>query len=186
MSRISILYALILGALFCCACTGAGNHKKKLADELRMFRETAILFPNDLLAKRYDGQTPDSSLWDCPLKMVVYVNREGCESCKLMSLLPVYQFALEHKRFKKFGMILILSPSHIESAEEFLAPFRFHYTIFYDLDDSFERLNPHLPKNERFHTFLLDENNKVILIGNPTQNLKLKKLYIKELNKRCL
>jgi len=175
----------IIIAFLCCACNNSG-HKKMLANELRMFRETAISFPNDLLAKRYDGQALDSSLWDCPLKMVVYVNREGCESCKMMSLLPVYQFALEHKHFKKFGMVMILSPSHIESSEKFLAPFRFHYTVFYDLDGSFERLNPHLPKDERFHTFLLDENNMVIVVGNPVHNPKLKKLYLAALNKYFL
>jgi len=52
------------------------------------------------------------------------------------------------------------------------------------LDGSFERLNPHLPKDERFHTFLLDENNKVILVGYPVNNPKLKELYLKELNKK--
>jgi hypothetical protein len=51
------------------------------------------------------------------------------------------------------------------------------------LDGSFERLNPHLPANEQFHTFLLNEENKVVLAGSPVHNEKLKKLYLAELNK---
>ena len=57
-------------------------------------------------------------------------------------------------------------------------------TVFYDIDGSFERLNPHLPKNERFHTFLLDEHNKVILVGSPVDNTRLKNLYFSEIKKR--
>ena len=40
------------------------------------------------------------------------------------------------------------------------------------------KLNPHLPDKEEFHTFLLDEENRVLLVGNPVRNIKLKKLYL--------
>ena len=43
----------------------------------------------------------------------------------------------------------------------------------------FERLNPHLPKNRALHTFLLDENNRVILVGNPSRNEKIKEMFYK-------
>ena len=177
-----ILCTLTVGVLLC-SCTVTDNQKKKLADELRLFREVAITFPDNLLAKRYDEQAPDISLLNRPLKMVVYVNREGCGSCKITGLLPVYQFILENRHVEKFGMVVILSPSHIKLSDDYLEQFRLRQTFFFDLDGSFERLNPHLPENERFHTFLLDENNKVVLVGNPVRNTKLKNLYLAELNK---
>lgn len=54
------------------------------------------------------------------------------------------------------------------------------------IDQNFNYLeNNNLPqKNKNFQTFLVDSNNKVILIGNPTLNNKLKKLYLEEINKR--
>jgi hypothetical protein len=183
MYRILFLFALISGALLYCTCTGTVDHKKKLADELRMFKETAIILPSNMLYKGHDGHLPDPTLLNRPLKMVVYINSENCESCKLQTLIPMHIFIIENRHNKNFGIIVILSPSNIESAESFLEEMRFRQTVFYDLDGSFERLNPHLQKNENFHTFLLDEENKVILIGNPVRNTKLKNLYFKELNK---
>ena len=48
-----------------------------------------------------------------------------------------------------------------------------------DREGQFEKLNPHLPKNKVLHTFLLDENNNVILVGNPLHNKKIEKMFYK-------
>ena len=133
---------------------------------------------------RIDNQEPDISLLRRPLKMVVYLNQEGCEGCKTQAILPVlYMYALENKQFDSFSVIFILSPSDVQSSWQLLEQMRFRHTVFFDLDGSFDRLNPHLPKIEQFHTFLLNEENRIILVGNPVNNPKLKKLYLAELNK---
>jgi len=36
-----------------------------------------------------------------------------------------------------------------------------------------------LPKDNLLHTFLLDENNNVILVGNPVRNKKIKEMFYK-------
>lgn len=41
----------------------------------------------------------------------------------------------------------------------------------------FEDLNE-FPKNASFQTFLLDEKNKVLAVGNPINNVKVKELYL--------
>ena len=180
-----IILTLIVVVSLCSSCAENNESKRKLKAELRKFQETAITFPDNLLAKHYDNQvSPDRSLLDRPFKMVVYVNQEGCQDCRLHALLPwIYMFILENRHFENFGVIMILNTSDMESTDDTLEELRFRHTVFYDLDGSFEFLNPHLPKNERYHTFLLNEENKVILVGNPIRNEKLKKLYLKKLNK---
>ena len=54
---------------------------------------------------------------------------------------------------------------------------RFNYPIILDTLGQFAKLNPHLPKNKALHTFLLDENNNVILVGNPLHNKKIKEMF---------
>ena len=184
MRNIFIIVTLIAWGLLCCACDRNNEQKNRLAKELRIFKEQEIVLPDNLLAKHFNEQEPDTTLLNRPLKMVVYLNQNGCESCKLNALLPVYLFILENKPFTKFGTVIILHPTHTESTDHLLKEMHFRHTVFYDTDGSFERLNPFLPKNERFHTFLLDEDNKVVLIGNPARNTKLKDLYITELKKR--
>ena len=131
----------------------------------------------------YGNQAKDTALLKQPLKIIVYINRDGCEACKLQALVPVYIFTLQNKNLYKLGVIIILNTPDIVATETTLKQIRFRQTIFYDLDGSFERSNPNLPKDERFHTFLLDKNNKVILVGNPSLNIRLKKLYIRTFNK---
>lgn len=46
-----------------------------------------------------------------------------------------------------------------------------------DVSDSFNKLN-HLPSDDRFRTFLLDKGHKVIAIGNPVHNPKIKEIYL--------
>lgn len=186
MNRI-VLFALIVGAFMYSACTGnneQNEQKKKQEAELRLFKEKIITLPENMLAKHCDEQIlPDTTLLERPLKMIVYINQDGCTDCKLRGLLPYYMFILENEYLDNFGVVIILNTVDRELAESTLADMRFRRTVFYDLDNSFERLNPHLPQNEQFHTFLLNEENKVILVGAPVYNEKLKKLYLKEMKR---
>lgn len=53
----------------------------------------------------------------------------------------------------------------------------FNHPVCIDEDDAFNRLN-HFPSDMSFQTFLLDKDNKVVVIGNPIHNLKLGELYM--------
>jgi glutathione peroxidase-family protein len=55
---------------------------------------------------------------------------------------------------------------------------KFTYPIYIDVADSLNRLN-HFSSDERFQTLLLDKDNKVVAIGNPINNPKVKELYFK-------
>ena len=52
----------------------------------------------------------------------------------------------------------------------------FDYPIFIDKKRKMQRIN-NFPKEPIYQTFLLDKNNRVLLIGNPIGNIKLWKLY---------
>lgn len=53
----------------------------------------------------------------------------------------------------------------------------FTYPVCMDVNDSMNKLN-HFPPDNMFQTFLLDKDNKVIAIGNPVYNSKVKELYM--------
>lgn len=44
-------------------------------------------------------------------------------------------------------------------------------------------LNYNLPENWSMRTFLLDKNNRVMIIGNPIHNHNIRKLYLKKLSR---
>jgi hypothetical protein len=182
MNRI-IFAILAIGILSLGACSES-SEQKKINSELRLFKSNAVVLPGNLQPWRSEEQSPDTTLLSRSLKMIVYVNPEGCTDCKLRALLPVYMFILENEHRENFGVVIILNTPEIDAANFLLTDMRFRRTVFYDVDGSFERLNPHLPANEQFHTFLINQENKIVLAGNPAYNQKLKKLYLKEMNKQ--
>ena len=52
------------------------------------------------------------------------------------------------------------------------------FAVYIDKNNKFNKLNK-FPSNMNFQTFLLDRNNRVIAIGNPIYNPKVKELYLK-------
>ena len=56
----------------------------------------------------------------------------------------------------------------------------FQYPVFIDEKGAFDALN-HFPNEMMFQTFLLDKENKVVALGNPVLNPKVKELYLEKL-----
>ena len=57
---------------------------------------------------------------------------------------------------------------------------QFNYPIYIDEQDELNKLNK-LPTNQSFQCFLLDKDNKVVLLENPINNYKIWELYKKQL-----
>ena len=53
----------------------------------------------------------------------------------------------------------------------------FTYPVCFDLEDAFNRLN-RFPSEMSLQTFLLDRDNRVVAVGNPVHNPKVKELYL--------
>ena len=114
--QLSVTFIVI--ALLCSTCSGNNVYKKKLEDEFSLFKKTAITLPDNMLSKNcVDQEITDPALLRRPLKMVVYVNQEGCQDCRLRELLPVYMFMLENRHLENFGVIIILNTPEMEAAE---------------------------------------------------------------------
>ena len=57
----------------------------------------------------------------------------------------------------------------------------FHHSIYIDSHHHFSNNNS-IPIDKRLHTFLVNKDNKVILLGDPTNNVALWNLYVKTIN----
>ena len=49
--------------------------------------------------------------------------------------------------------------------------------VYIDTTNVFLAKNSNISKSSWLHTFLLDEQNNVILVGNPTNNSRIRKLF---------
>ena len=118
------------------------------------------------------------------IKIVNYIDSIGCTRCK--SQLPLWVNLIEQLRalgVEKVVVLQFIHPKTTFDANYFLSKENYKFPVCVDTNDAFNRINQ-LPNDERFHCFLLDENNRVILIGNPVQNPKIRDLYIRTICER--
>ena len=56
------------------------------------------------------------------------------------------------------------------------------YPVYVDKENLFQTSNPSIPDDSRYHTFLLDRNNRVVLVGNPLASNAMRSLFRKTLD----
>ena len=58
---------------------------------------------------------------------------------------------------------------------------KFDYPIFYASKNNINKIN-NFPEQIEYQTFLLNQDNRVLIIGNPIKNEKLWNLYLRTIN----
>lgn len=164
---------LFISFLILTACNKQKIDTRKL---IAQWQGKEILFPSGLEAK-LNGRDTIWTEWQQPgYKILNYIDTTGCTECQLrlfdwemlkqeaqQDSLPVtFVFITYVKDFKRLGVL--------QKINRFSTPF------LYDHKGSMDSLN-HFPKNNFFKTFLLDQDNKVVLVGNPLNRAALWKLY---------
>lgn len=163
-----ILIILVSISVFC-FCSDSNQNIRKLLEE---WRGREILYPSKANFVVLDSTNLDKGMYT----ILVYMDSMQCISCNLnlhswnnlvegiKSDLVNFQFVFHP--YKKNELKLILKREH------FLFPY------YIDEEDEFNKLN-HFPLEPAFQTFLLDKDNKVLAIGNPVLNPKVKELYLR-------
>lgn len=119
-------------------------------------------------------------------KLIVFSDSTECSPCVLKTLFKWKEFKNKAELVNnKFAVFFIFSPP--KQDEDFLylslRGNALRNQMFFDNEYLFRRSNPSIPDDKAFHTFLLDKNNNVILVGNPIENEKIKELMLKEIAK---
>ena len=109
------------------------------------------------------------------VKIVSYTGVTDCVVCEIAPN-GWRKFKKELDSIAKIPIYLIIHPK--KEMEEKLRNQCSDLPLFYDMNDEFFNQNK-LSDDKRFRCFLLDEYNRVILIGNPVHNPKIKDLYIR-------
>lgn len=122
---------------------------------------------------------------DAEYKYVVYFDSTYCKPCQI-SKLHLWQKYLSNYSPSRLSCLFIFSSNlnDRQSYADALYNSELKYPIFLDTRNVFLKHNPHIPEELMFHTFLLDGNNNVILVGNPLYNEDIKKLFLDIINKK--
>lgn len=154
------------------------GEKAKIKKTMEVFMASHIVFPNNLQCI-YNNQVSQIQIDSLKSrKLVVYYDSLDCSSCRVSHLMDIYPL-YGMSDTCDFSVITIFSPRERDLTElmiqiKVLNP---SIPIYIDVDGSFRWQNQCIPNDKRFNTFLLDENNIPIFIGNPLASKKLKELF---------
>ena len=120
----------------------------------------------------------DFNYRDAEYKILVYTDSVGCTSCKLQ--LPKWKQLIAEMDSLTGGRVPFLFYFHPKDSKElrfYLRRDNFTYPVCFEEDDYINRLN-RFPSDMTFQTMLLNKENKVVAIGSPVLNPKIKDLYL--------
>lgn len=171
----------VLFVFFCLPFLFSCKHvnTKEFVNVVAAWEGKTIVYPNNMVFTLWGQDTLDYSMPHIDYTIVSYVDSVGCMSCKLQ-LLKWKSFISEMTSTcqNRVPVILFFHPKNIEEIICRLKLDKYNYPICIDEKDSLNKLN-HFPSDMSFQTFLLDKDNKVLAIGNPVHNPKVKELYLK-------
>lgn len=129
--------------------------------------------------------TQQDSLWQLMLnkdfKLLTIIDTNSCTGCRLR----LYEWNRYIKEIDTINphvaFLFVVHAKDYTVVDVIKKQNKFTYPIFYDYKNKVGQLN-NFPQNPRFQTFLLDKNNKIILLGNPIGNHRMWKLYKKILS----
>lgn len=162
-------------------CSCGDKSKNSIDDMVKGWIGKKIIFPLSTSLIVYgEKDSVDLLQIKADYRIVSYVDAEGCISCKLQ--LPHWKRFLEEVDSANLGgrvpFLFYFYPENKSELRLLLERYNFTYPIYIDENDSLNKLN-HFPTDVMFQTFLLDGNNKVLVIGSPVLNPKIKDLYLK-------
>ena len=167
--------------LIMCVWMLASCQESKEEAMLRLVNEwngKEIKFPARSVFTIQGKDTVNVEFGNADYKVVTYIDSVGCTSCKLQ--LPQWKKLVAEVDSLTGGSIPFLFYFHPKDRKELRYLTRrddFTYPVCFDEQDELNRLNQ-FPTDMTFQTFLLDKDNKVIAMGNPVHNPKVKELYL--------
>ncbi len=172
---------LLLFLLCSFSCTTGNKDKAEIAQLVAAWQGKEILFPPTMIFTRNAVDTIDWQLPATDYKIVVFADSIGCVSCKLQ--LPRWKQLMESMDTIAPGnvsFLFVLQSKDLKEIRYILRRDKFDYPVCVDVNDRFNHLN-HFSTHPSFQTFLLDNKNKVVVIGNPVHNPAIKDLYLKQI-----
>ena len=154
------------------------KQREDITSLLREWNGKTVQFPEKMFFTIRGNDTVDYSI-EGKYKILSYVDSTGCTSCKLgLKEWSKYIAQMDSITDGSVKFLFFFFPKDGTEIFQILRIDKFETPICIDNEDALNKLN-RFPQDERFQTLLLNESNRVLAIGNPIHNPKVKDLYLK-------
>ena len=158
------------------------TQSEKLEKLLREWTGKEIVFPNNPSFTIYGEQEADFKIPTDGYKVVHYLDSIGCISCKLN--LEKWKEYIAYMDSVTNGTVPCVFFFHAKEKREVKISLKeksFDYPVCLDTANEFYQLN-RFPMYPILQTFLLDKDNRIVAMGDPVTNPKIKELYLNLIN----
>lgn len=179
----------LVKTLFCglmIICCNACQQTSRNIDEVKNLLNSYITLPVDSMVEVRPTYLTKSKSQCKHLRVILFSDSMKCSSCEVRTLGEWDNFAQILKRDK--NLIIDLIPIYSPSAQDYsslksaLKNAKPSFPVYLDTTNCFIRSNPQIPSNSLYHTFVLNDQNKVVLIGNIMKNKRLYHLFLKSID----
>jgi hypothetical protein len=167
-----IALLIIVASIAVCFSSCKNKRKSEAAGIIAEWKDKEIKFPEKIPCFSMGKDTTCVDLYSDSYKIVLYVDSLGCTSCRLklsewkkimkeadsiFSRKPEFVFFFQPKKKDEKDLQFIFKQNG------------FRHPVFVDRENEIGKLN-RLPSKSEYQCFLLNKNNKVLIVGNPTLN----------------
>lgn len=150
--------------------------------EIQKFMSDKTKIPYGEMVRRTCSLYSDTLESQCEYRLVNYIDMDSvnCGQCKF-SVLEATERNLREDSSEnvRIEYIVRCSAKELESSYRKICNARLQGIVYFDTVGVFLARNKSFPKETLLHTFLLNKNDSVVMVGNPYQNEKLKQLFKK-------
>lgn len=165
---------------FCFFLVACESEKDKLKRAMKQVIGKRVELPKFSTARILNEEIEiPLALWE-GVKIVVYKPPLLCSSCNLESLESWKRCIDEMSANRNVNFIFIFRTKDTKELYEAIEEYSFNYPVLYDTEGIFIKRNKFLI-HPVFYVFLLNKENEIVLIGDPSQNKELWKLYKQEI-----
>lgn len=174
--RLQFLILLLGACILFFSCKE--NPQKEIAKIVTGWQGKEIIFPTNLIFTRYGQDTLQYNIPESDFKILLYIDSVGCTSCKLQ-FHKWSEFITEINSLTDHGVpvLFFFHPKDKRELTYLLKQDAITVPICIDDKDQLNSIN-HFPSRDDFQCFLLDKDNKVVYIGNPVYNPRIKEMYL--------
>lgn len=175
-------YINLILAPLCLLASCQVKETERLERVLQEWNGKEIVFPKNPLFTAYGEKKVDFTIPASGYKLVHYVDSVGCTSCKLnLDKWQEYIAYLDSVTGHTVPCLFFIHATQKREVKIALKESRFEHPVCLDVENSFYRLNK-FPMHPMLQTFLLDKNNRIVGMGDPVKNPRVKELYLNLIN----
>ncbi len=167
-----VLMVMAMANIFFCCSRHIDDNIKKFAQKPIVIPYEKMDFFNPYLVQS-DGQKY--------IRFVTYLDSTECLSCSFGQLSENERqiFANDTFSIVQIQYIVKLYNENKEIVRKKIIQSRLQGEIYFDTICVMEKNNPQINDNILFHSFVLNDKNEVIMVGNPFQNGNMEALFKK-------